>query len=95
MCRLPQRDFPFHGFCLEKVDGKGGLRVEKLLIKHLRTRGAFKTVLVENKRKSSLEASDHDTIFSMKLSAGGERGAGAVDEIKSQPGPGSAQKSEK
>lgn len=69
--------------------------MEKLLIKHLRIWGAFKTVFVENKRKGSLEASDHDMIFSMKLSAGRERGAGAVDEIKSQLGPGSTQKSEK
>lgn len=68
--------------------------MKKLLIKHLRIWGAFKIVFVENKRKSSLEASDSDMIFSTKLSAGRERGAGAVDEIKSQLRPGSTQKSE-
>lgn len=52
------------------------------MIKHLRIWGVLKIVFIENKRKSSLEASDHDMIFSMKLSAGRERGAGAVDEIK-------------
>lgn len=68
--------------------------MKKLLIKCLRIWGVFKRVFVENKRKSSLEASDHDMIFCMRLSAGRERGAGAIDEIKSQPRSGSTQKSE-
>ena len=57
--------------------------MKKLLMKHLRIWAVFKIVFIENKRKSSLEVSDHDMIFSMKLSAGREREAGAVDEIKS------------